>query len=104
MPDYEELASSMLDELRLALRVSSNAFDDEILMLAQSALMDMTRVGICDSYVSEMGARVRNAVTCYVKAGFGYDNPDYRNLDQSYRQIVIDMANSYENNAYRELL
>lgn len=103
MPDHADLAASMLDELRIALRVSTDSFDAEILMLAESALNDMERIGIRPDYIEEMGARVRNAVVCYVKAGFGFDNADARMFDSSYRQIIADMSNSYENEAFAEV-
>lgn len=91
--------NDMLPDLRLALRVASEDFDGEIQMLAESAIADMLRVGVSEDYVEEYGPRVRNAVYCYVKANFGFDNQDAARLDASYRQIVVDMLNSDANAA-----
>ena len=98
-----DLAKSMLEELRLSLRISGDMYDREILTLAESAFQDMERVGVNEDYIQELSSRVRNAVICYVKAHFGYDNSEANRFNTSYRQIVIDMLNSNVNNAYAGL-
>lgn len=97
--ELSKLSHSILDELRMYVRVSTGVYDPEILMLAESAILDMERVGVRPQYIADMGARVRNAIACYVKAKFGYDNEEADRFDRSYRQLVIDMLHSDANTA-----
>lgn len=93
------------DDIRQALRVTSDAFDDEIDMLINAALYDMRRVGVNPDLLDPDGtesedpacAYVRQAVVCYAKAHFGYDNPEATRFEDSYTRIVIDLMNSSEN-------
>ena len=92
---------ALLDDMRVALRVSSVAFDGEIQTLIDSAIEDMTRVGIDPSYIEpeegDMPALVRSAITCYCKGHFGYDNDEAKRFLASYRQVVCDLLNSTHN-------
>lgn len=95
---------ALLDDMKVALRVSGDAFDGEIQTLIDSATDDMLRVGIDPAYVtpedaSETPALVRSAITCYCKAHFGYDNDEASRFNASYRQIVCDLLNSTHNTA-----
>ena len=94
----------LVDEMKVALRVSGDAFDDEVAMLIASAVADMKRVGVDPSLLEEesMGALEKAAVYCYCKAAFGFDNSDAPRFEQSYRQIVCDLLNSSANIASKE--
>lgn len=87
---------ALLDEVKVALRVTSSAMDDEINNLINAALADMSRVGVADSMLDEdsMDALAKMAVMLYTKAHFGYDNDEASRFDESYRQVVVDMLNS----------
>ena len=87
-------AGSLVPELKVALRVSSDAMDAEVWALAEAAAADMERVGIPRSYIDECGPLVRQAVACFCKARFGGDNPDAERFEQTYRQCVCDLMNS----------
>lgn len=91
--------AALLEEMKTLLRVSSDKFDTEIEMLINAAIEDMIRVGIAEEYliVDDLDPQAKMAVACYCKANFGFDNPDFQNFSESYRQIVIDMLNSYKN-------
>lgn len=91
--------NDLTDGLRLALRLSGHAFDEEVAGLADAAVADMLRAGVSEAYVSEFGPLVRRAVALYCKAGFGYDNADAALFDRSYRQCVTDMLNGPANEA-----
>ena len=91
---------ALLEDIKLSLRITSDAFDDEVSMLVFAALADMKRVGIDESYLDldgELHPLVRMAITCYCKARFGYDNEEADRFDASYRQTVADMLNSNMN-------
>lgn len=92
---------ALLDDIRLAVRVSSTATDDEINMWIAAAEADMLRVGIRKELVEvesgEPSALVKAAITCYVKANYGYDVDERAQFGNSYRQIVCDLLNSEAN-------
>ena len=61
----------MLARIKLALRITTNAFDDELNGLIMSALMDLGLVGIDGAVPETTDELVITAVTTYVKLHFG---------------------------------
>lgn len=96
---------ALLDDVKVALRITSNAHDGEIRMWMDAAREDMERVGIDPDYMEDVdNAMYRAAMTCFVKAHFGYVNPNSRvtveeraAIDASYRQLVCDLMHSKHN-------
>ena len=69
-------------------------------MLIDAALYDMERVGVNPALLDRDdldNAFVKNAVTAYCKAHFGYDVSEAQRFDAAYRRIVCDLMNSSEN-------
>ncbi len=91
MTDRESSLPVGVDQLRTAVRVSSDAFDEELLGLAEAAVEDMERAGVPAAYVAQAPALVRTAVLTYVKSRFGLDNDEAQRLDASYRQALCDL-------------
>lgn len=87
---------ALTDDVKVALRVSSNAYDAEVAALVAAALADMRRVGVPDAALSEKSPDplARMAVLLFCKARFGYDNDEAPRFEESYRQTVADLANS----------
>lgn len=87
---------ALIDDMKLALRVSSDVYDGEVGMLIDAAIADMRRVGVDGSLLDEQGmdALAKQAVYCYCKANFGYDNDEAARFNASYRQTVADLINS----------
>ena len=85
----------MLEEVKLALRITTNQFDDEITMLIQSALLDLGIAGVITTTTDSL---IKLAVITYVKMHFG--NPDnYDRLKKSYdeQKAQMQMATGYTN-------
>lgn len=94
---------SMLEDIKIILRVSSSAFDPEITMLINAARADMKRVGVNTEFVEKDDEPlVKQAIACYCKARFGFDNDDADLFERSYRQSVADMLNSSDYNTAGE--
>lgn len=99
---------ALLDDIKAALRLTTDALDSEVEMLVGAALYDMERVGVNPALLevdSEEGLEnlfVKHAVIAYCKAHFGYDNAEADRFDDSYRRIVCDLLNSAENIAAME--
>jgi uncharacterized phage protein (predicted DNA packaging) len=70
-----------LDSVKLALRISTAAFDAELNTLIQAALMDMGVAGVTES--DETNALILRAVITYCKANFG-EPDEYDRLKRSY--------------------
>lgn len=84
---------SLLDDVKVAVRVKSTATDSEIQALVDAAFADMKRVGVDEALldVDSPHALVRSAVLCFVKARYGYDNEDASRFESAYKQTVIDL-------------
>lgn len=87
----------MLETIKLLLRISNNAFDNEINDLISAARVDLIISGVLAVKAnSDTDALIKRAIALYVKAHFGYDNPDYDKLLQSYNMLKIHLALSAE--------
>lgn len=99
---------TLLADIKTALRIKTDALDSEVETLIGSALYDMRRVGVNptlldeDTLDDEPNFFVKQAVTAYCKAHFGYDNAEADRFDDAYRRIVCDLMNSSENIAAAE--
>lgn len=85
-----------LNEVKKALRISTNEFDTEISALMQSGQTDLGIAGVV--IPDEDSAIVNLAVITYVKCHFG--NPDnYDRLKKSYdeQKAQLQMATGYTN-------
>lgn len=98
---------TLLSDIKVAVRVSSEATDSEIQMWIDAALADMERVGIREELLDTSAGDLKNslvkaAVTCYVKANYGYDVEERAQFDDSYRRLVCGLLNSSANSAAGE--
>lgn len=98
---------ALFDDIKTVLRVKSNALDSEVSMLIEAAKADMIRVGVRQELVNpddeaDLNPLVKQAIACYAKASFGYDNSEASRFARSYRQTVTDLMNSEVNIAAGE--
>lgn len=92
----------MLDDIKVVLRISKSntALDSEILDLIEAARHDLMLSGISSEKANdEMDPLIRRAVSTYVKANFGFDNPDVDRLQRSYDLLKIHLSLSGDYNA-----
>lgn len=84
----------MIDKVKLALRIKTYAFDDEINNLIESARIDLGIAGV--NIPDDMDAIVTTAVITYVKMHFG-EPDDYDRLKASYdeQKAQLSMATGY---------
>lgn len=83
----------MLSRVKLALRITTNAFDDEINGLISAALMDLGLVGIEDDLLvtGTTDELIITAVITYVKLHFGEpSDPDRlkKSYDEQKAQLI----------------
>lgn len=72
----------MLTDVKLSLRISNTAFDNEIIDLIDAAKLDLGISGVENIDITD--PLIKRAVTIYVKANFGWDNPDAERLQELY--------------------
>lgn len=81
----------MLSRVKMALRITTNAFDDEITGLINSALGDLGLVGISQASLNSADELVKTAIITYVKLHFGEpSDPDRlkKSYDEQKAQLI----------------
>ena len=84
----------MLEKVKLALRITTDAFDSELNDLIDAAQMDLGIAGVV--VPDEIDAIVSRAITTYCKLNFG-EPDDYDRLKRSYdeQKAQLSMATGY---------
>ncbi len=82
-----------LSEVKIALRVSNTALDSEISDLMAAARQDLILSGVLPAKAnSTTDSLIKRAVVTYVKAHFGWDNPDHERLLAAYHQLKMHLT------------
>lgn len=84
----------MLDAVKLALRISTDAFDSELNDLIAAALIDLRQAGITNA--DETDPMIRRAIVTFCKLNFGQPD-EYDRLKRSYdeQKAQLGMATGY---------
>ena len=80
---------TMLAAAKMALRITTTAFDSEITSLLNAALLDLGVAGVV--IPDEINALVQQACITYVRANFGQPD-DYDRLKRSYDEQKAQLA------------
>lgn len=86
----------LLDEVKLALRVTSDDFDTEVTALIDAARRDMVRQGVREDLLAEptIDPLAKMAIVLFCKARFGFDNDDAERFETAYAKTLKDLANA----------
>lgn len=84
----------MIERVKLALRIATNAFDQEIADLIDAALRDLGIAGVTNDDITD--PLIIRAVVTYCKCNFGQPD-DYDRLKASYdeQKTQMSMATGY---------
>lgn len=84
----------ILSDVKLALRITTDAFDDEISDLVEAAVRDLNVAGVESNELSD--PLIKRAVITYVKLHFG-EPDEYDRLKASYdeQKAQMSMASGY---------
>lgn len=95
---------ALLDDVRTSLRVTSGMTDGEIQMWIDAAIADMRRCGVDELLLSEeaLDPIAKSAVTCFVKANYGYDNSEAPRFMEMYTMQLTALLNSDANVRLRD--
>lgn len=84
---------ALLDDVKLALRVTTNAYDTELNGLIESAKLDLGIAGVV--LPTPLDDIVETAIKTYCKMNFGTPNSDvYDRLKASYDEQKAQMSNA----------
>lgn len=77
----------MLDKVKLALRISTDAFDSEITDLIDAAKTDLQLSGVRTDK-ADGDSLLQQAILLYCKSMFGLGNPDKSAYWESYQSMI----------------
>lgn len=84
---------ALLDDVKLALRITSSAFDSEIQDLINAARADLILAGVKPEKANDdLDPLIKRAIITYAKAHFGYDNPEAERFQKSYEMIKMHLT------------
>lgn len=86
----------MLEKVKLALRIKSQAFDSEIEDMIAAALADLGLAGVTAAQELEADPLITRAVVTYCRVNFG-EPDDYERMKKSYdeQKAQLSMATGY---------
>ena len=92
------MAQDIRTIVKLALRLTSAAYDDEVDGLVAAAKDDLmlSGVGLAALTADELAPLIVRAIVLYSRAEFGLDNPDSEKFGRSYRMVAEKLAMSSE--------
>jgi uncharacterized phage protein (predicted DNA packaging) len=93
----------MIEGIKIALRISSAnlAYDTEIKDLIAAARQDLMLSGVTSEKANDdTDPLIKRVVSTYVKANFGWDNPDSEELQKSYETQKRALGFSVEYSRY----
>jgi len=85
---------ALIDDVKMALRITSIEFDPEVQGLIDSALADLQLSGVVNPL--ETDPLIKRAIITYCKAQFGYDNPEADRFQRAYDLLKMHLTLSAE--------
>lgn len=92
----------MLERVKTALRVTTDAFDDELTALIESAKLDLGIVDIREDVIETPNALVGLAIVTYCKMHFG-EPDEYERLKASYDEQKAQLITSEKYTDWRDI-
>ena len=86
----------MLESVKMALRISNNAYDTEIQDLIEIVKADLKLCGLIGTKIVDTDVLIKRAIVTYCKANFGLNNMDSEKLQRSYEAIRNHLAMSID--------
>ena len=84
-----------LGKIKLSLRITTDAFDEELTMLAAAAFQDLLVAGVSSEILKKepLPSIIEHAIITYVRLNFGQPN-DYERLKKSYDEQKMQLGMS----------
>jgi len=81
---------AILDDVKISLRISNTAYNTEINDLIAACKADLTLSGV--NTTDDTDTLIKRCIMTYVKANFGYNNPDADRLKEAYESLKMHLA------------
>lgn len=81
---------ALLNDVKQALRITTNSLDTEITDIIASAKLDLSISGV--KVIVETDSLIKRAIIIYVKANFGLENNDSEKYQKSYDLLKEHLA------------
>lgn len=93
---------ALIDDIKISLRIASatTAYNTEITDLIAAAKADLGLAGVLSEYALDTDALIKRAIITYVKANFGWDNPDAERLQKAYDLLKMHLTLSADYASY----
>jgi len=80
---------ALIDDVKTYLRISTanTAYNTEITDLIAAAIADLKLSGVTAEKAVDTDTLIKRAIVTYVKANFGWNNPDAEKLQNSYEML-----------------
>ncbi len=85
---------ALIDEVRKALRITGDDFDDEITEIIESAKKDLQISGV--EKIEEDDPLIKRSIILFAKSNFGMSNPESEKFYKQYERLKITMALSVD--------
>ena len=86
-----------LNKIKLALRISTDSFDEELRDLIDACKLDLKLSGVTN--VNEDDSLIKRAIILYCKANFGLENKDSEKYEKSYELLKQHLSLSGDYNS-----
>lgn len=89
---------ALLDDVKATLRISSTntSYDGEVTDLINAAIADLGLSGVDPDKIDSDDPLIKRAITVYVKAHFGWDNPDAERFAKAYDMLKAHLTLSQD--------
>lgn len=110
------VAVSLLEDVKVTLRVGHDATDSEVSDLIAAAVFDMANKGVSTTWLgtdpmdpsfsvddideAALPVMAKRAIITYAKANYGYDNDEAERFMESYDSMLCSLLNSRFNAVY----
>ena len=81
---------AILDDVKISLRISSTAYNTEINDLIAACKADLSLSGV--NTTDDTDTLIKRCIMSYVKAYYGYNNPDSDRLKEAYESLKRHLA------------
>lgn len=82
----------MLETIKKRCRLSTSAFDTEIMSLVEAAKTDLKIAGVKQEVLDNQGELLTNAISCFVKAYMGTDRSDSTRYLRMYETLKMSLV------------
>ena len=91
---------AILDDVKVTLRISNTAYDQEITDLINACKAELGLVGIMSQIILDTDMLIKRCIITYCKVNFGWNNPDAERFQESYDMILNHIALSRDYSFY----